>query len=467
MATLKELNDEKVELVGRMEEMRKVDPVDWTPDHEARFNEVCDGIEKKTEAMVTTRHALDAESARNTRIDELTKTAGDAKHETFRRNSPYGVGTFGYDSPELMVKRSEERNHNALIGWIRQQSNLPLKVEHRQACDELKLDFRQHALEARIKPYDNLRGFRAWERGNAAVQVHFDRFIEMRDQSTVGAEGGFTIPQGFQRELERALLDFGGLRRVCRVWATSGFNPIPWPTVDDSSNKATIVAEAADVGVSVDPTYGEVLFSTFKYGTFTLASQELLEDSAFNLSAMLASMLGERIGRGTAEHFATGDGTGKPTGILTDSAEGHSAATAAFDFDDILDLIHSVDPAYRRFASTGFVFNDTTLLAMRKTKDLEGRYIWNPGTTNSEPDRVWGFPYQIDQDFPDAAAATPFMVFGALEKFVIRDHASFRFMQLNELFRKTDQTGFIAFSRHDSHLIDAGTEPIKHMTATA
>lgn len=464
--TLKELQQEKNELITRMEELRKIDPAEWNAERDAEFDEVCDNIETKSEAIKQYRAQRELAAARDDRANQLKEHIRDQARTQFDW-PPHGGRL---DSPEQAIEQLENARHSALMGWIRHQSAAELRTEHFEACQNLKVDFRQDGLWNRVTPYDNLRGFQMFrDRYGGTFQGEFDRWAKQRDAAiSPPTAGGYTVPQGFQYELERALLAFGGIRRVCRVWSTSGFDPIPWPTVNDTNNKAVRTNEATDVGASVDPAFGEVVFNTFKYSTVLVSSQELLEDSAFNLSSVFASMLGERIGRGTNEHFVSGDGIDKPTGLLTEAPSGHTAASATeLTFDDILDLIHAVDPSYRAFASAGFLFNDNTLLKLRKLKDLEGRYYWNPGTIAAEPDRIFGFPYQVDQDFPNAASTTTPIAFGALEKFVVRDHAAYRFYQLNELYRKTDQVGFMAFSRHDSHLVDAGTNPIKLLTMAA
>lgn len=464
---VKELQDEKNELIGRMEELRKVDPDNWNEDRETEFNTVCGDIEEKTEQITQILGQRELAAKRDERATQLIDEAKDHRKATFRRGSPTGVTAFGYDSPEQQMMRREQTKEDAFMGCVRRWSGLELRDKHYEACKDLRLDLRRDGVDFIGRPSDNIRGYGGFAAGNGGrmSMVEFDRIWSKRDNSTSPTAGGETIPQGFSYELERAMLAFGGLRRVCRVWQTSGFNPIPWPTTNDTGNKAVLTAELADI-LAVDVVTAEVIFETYKYTSAIIASQELIEDSAFNLSSLFASMLGERIGRGTATAFAVGTGTAQPEGLLTAAPVGATAALAAFTFDEVLDLIHSVDPAYRNFPSTGFVFNDSTLLAARKLKDLEGRYYWQPGTVVGEPNALFGYPYTVDQDYPDASTGVAFMTFGANEKFVIRDHANYRFYQLNELYRVKDATGFMAMSRHDSHLIDAGTGPIKSMDVT-
>jgi HK97 family phage major capsid protein len=288
------------------------------------------------------------------------------------------------------------------------------------------------------------------------------------DTGTAGA-GGEMIPEGFMRELEIALLAFGGLRRVCRILSTTGDNPIRWPTMDDTGNAGALIAEGADAGASVDPTFAQVTLSAYKFTSNpVLVTAELIDDSAFDIAALLGSELGMRIGRATSAYFATGTGTDQPQGITNAPVGKTAASTAAVTFDEVIDLIHSVDPAYRTFPSCGFAFNDATLAELRKLKDLEGRYYWQPGTIESEPSRIFGFPYVVVQEMPSFAASAKPIVFGAMEKFILRDHAAYRFYRLVERYRvEQDSDAWIAYSRHDSRLLDAGTNPLKVLQMAA
>jgi HK97 family phage major capsid protein len=235
---------------------------------------------------------------------------------------------------------------------------------------------------------------------------------------------------------------------------------MPWPKVDDTSNSGVKLDEATTIGTSVDPTFSAVTFNAYKYSSKPVfISQELLEDSAFNLSSEIASMLGERLGRIEGSAMTTGDGSGDPNGIVTAAGTGVTSAVATvFTADEVIGLVHSLDPAYRSGTSTGFMFHDTALLYMRKFKDANGMYLWQPGMTASEPDRLFGFPYTINQAMEPLVSNVPVtakehVLFGDFSKYVIRDVSSMRFYRLDERYRDTDQTAFIAFKRLDGDTI--------------
>jgi HK97 family phage major capsid protein len=467
-AQLKGLQDQRMELARQIQELADLDPSQWDDSRQTAWDELnpqYDSIVEEIDGV------LKSQQAHEERQQRYSAMADEAK----RINPAMRVMTHT-SRTEVLEQLESNQDHQramAMQGWMRSGSKRPVTAEQRQSAEAVGLDLREGAFDVPMRPYDNVRGYRAWTSGHGTVTRHFDEWSENRvGENLAGTDnvGGYTVPVGFQRELERALLDFGGMRRVARVWSTSGSNPINWPTTNDTSNKAAIVAEATTNEPATAVPFGQVVFNTYKYTSLIQASAELLEDSAFNLAAVFGSMLGERLGRGTAEHYATGDGSGKPTGVTIAAAEGIVAASAtAITFDEVIDLIHSVDPAYRRFSSFGMAFHDTTLQALRKLKDSQGRYLWEPSLQVGEPDRIFGVPYVIDQDMPTIADGvnSRIIAIGAMEKFVIRDHAAVRFYRLEERYRELDLTGFSIFFRTDSNIVDAGTEPIKYLALAA
>ena len=283
--------------------------------------------------------------------------------------------------------------------------------------------------------------------------------------SLTGASGGFTVAQDFSGILERQLLAFGGPRSVCRVLTTATGASLPWPTVNDTGNVGALLAENTTIGASVDPTFAAVTFGAYKYSsTPVLASAEILQDSAFDIGSLLAELLGERLGRIEGAHTTTGTGSGQPNGIVTASAAGVTAAgAAAIVFDDIMGLIHSVDPWYRTGPNVGLMMHDQVLLAVRKLKDTTNQPLWQPSQQLGMPDRLLGFPVTINQHMSSTIATTlKTMLFGDFSKYVIRDAGSIRFYRLDERYRDLDQTGFIAFKRMDANTIQSAA--IKRLT---
>lgn len=289
--------------------------------------------------------------------------------------------------------------------------------------------------------------------------------MEYRAQSTVDASGGFTIPEGFSNQLEESMKAFGGMRQASRVFPTASGNDLPWPTVDDTANTGALLAENTAVAEQ-DFTFANIILKAFKYSSkMVKVSVELLQDSAFDLSSFLARALGERIGRITNTHFTTGDNVAKPQGVVTGATSGLTAASATtITADELIDLVHSVDPAYRIGPQVGWMFNDKTFKVLRKLKDGEGRYLWNPGLQPGAVDSLFGYRYIINQDVADLATASKSVLFGDFSKYLIRDVLGIAVLRLVERFADSHQVAYLAFSRHDGRVLDAGTDPIRFIT---
>lgn len=289
---------------------------------------------------------------------------------------------------------------------------------------------------------------------------------EKRDgMSTTNAAGGYTIPTDLFRELQQNMLAFGGARQMAYILTTDSGNPINVPTVDDTSNKATIVTEGSALTSPVDTAFGVVALTSFMYRSFLPVTLELLADGAFDLESWIRKAMSERLARGTNVHFTTGNGATQPGGFIPGGSSGATAASAtSIAFNDLVNLEHSVDPAYRRSPSTGWQFNDGTLKVIKKLIDGQSRPLWLPGIAVKEPDTILGYRYVINQDMAAIQASNKSIAFGDWSKFWIRDVRGALIVRANELHIQNGQIGFYLFSRHDSAVMDAGTDPLKHLT---
>lgn len=292
---------------------------------------------------------------------------------------------------------------------------------------------------------------------------------EQRAQGLTAASGGYTIPTGFVSTLEQAMKDWNGVRQLADVLRTDAGNLIPYPTVNDTANVAVRVAEAT-AGGSADASFGVVNFNAYMWKASVLISMELLQDSAFNLDAILPAMLGERLGRGTEPAFTTGTGSSQEQGVVTASVAGKVGLvgqTTSVIADDLIDLQHSIDPAYRRNPSCGWMMHDLTLAKVRKLKDAENRYLWQPGLAGGAPDTILGNRYVVNNSMAQMAANAKSILFGDFRKMIIRDVQNPIIVRAAERYIELGQVAFFLFSRHDSRLIDAGTNPIKHYANSA
>lgn len=287
--------------------------------------------------------------------------------------------------------------------------------------------------------------------------------------------GGYLAPAEFRAQFDDALLAYGGMRAAATVITTDNGNDLSFPTGNDTTNTGEIVAESAAFSTQ-DLAFSLVTFKAFKYSSkIVLVPWELLQDSAIDIEGYISQKLGERIGRIQNTHFTLGVGASQPTGITATtgtpvggSVQGRAGATGtatSITADDLIRLIHSVDPAYRTGAK--FMLSDASLLNIRLIKDGDGQYIWKMGMTESEPDRIFSYPYVINQDMPAMAASQNSVLFGQLSKYIIRQVSDVQLLRLNELYAANGQVGFLAWSRADGALIDAGTNPVKHFTNSA
>lgn len=293
--------------------------------------------------------------------------------------------------------------------------------------------------------------------------------LEHRAMGTgTGAAGGFTIPTGFYAQLTEAMKAFGGMRNVSRILPTAGGNTLQIPTVNTTAQVGAILAESVAASTA-DPVFAQTSLGAYKYtSNIVLVPIELLQDSAFDIEAYLRVELARRIARITNTHFTVGTGTGQPTGVVTGSVVGKTGTTGqttAVIFDDLLDLIHTVDPAYR--TSSRFMLHDTSVKVLKKLKDTQGRPIFLPGIALNEPDTINGYKYEINQDMPVMAANAKSILFGDFTNFWIRDVMDVQLVRFGEKYMDAGQVGFVAFSRHDSKLINAGTNPIAHYANSA
>jgi HK97 family phage major capsid protein len=395
-----------------------------------------------------------------------------------------------------VLNSDEETQFNALHTEIEQISKT---VEMREKQEQIekhlaepqsrKTEVRTIQSHVRQAEIDRDLLFRGWLLGGtdkvtpemqaAAKRASFDlgrQFMTLQlrgagdNQSVaVDADGGYTVPNETMRALEDALKTFGGMRQVANVIRTNTGADLPIPTSDDTSSTGEIVAENATFGAHSGITFGQLVLHSYKYSSKpVLASVELLQDSAINVGQFVGSKLGERIGRIQNAHFTTGGGTTLPWGIVTRSTAGvnHAGSVGAgIVYDDLVDLEHSVDVAYR--SGAGFMFHDLMLARLKKLRDDIGRPIWQPGLAVGAPNTILGYPYQINNDMSSATTnGAKAMLFGQLSKYLIRDVREITLVRLDELFALYGQVCFVAWSRADGDLVDAGTHPVKHFVYT-
>lgn len=276
-----------------------------------------------------------------------------------------------------------------------------------------------------------------------------------------GAGGGYTVPDEAMRPIAEALKLFGGMREVSTIVGTMTGADLPIPTDNDTAVSGEIITENSTHNDG-DITFGQIVLQSFLYSSkIVKVSRQLLQDSSIDLNGYIGRKLGQRIGRIQNTHFTTGDGSSKPRGVVTASTLGKTAAGAsAITYDELVDLMHSVDPAYQPNAR--FMCNFTTLGLIRKIKDSQNMPIWAP-MANGNPDTILGRPYQINQDMPAATTGLKSVLYGDFSNYHIRDAGNVILIRLDERYADALQVGFLAFLRSDGDLVDAGTNPVKHL----
>jgi len=279
---------------------------------------------------------------------------------------------------------------------------------------------------------------------------------------TVGA-GGYTVPTGFANKLSEALLWYAPIRNYCSHLVTDSGQTIAYPAVDNTALVASIVGEGSETTEGDAPTFTNVNLLAYKYSALRTVSIELLQDSAFDLQSWIARALGEMIGRAQEVHFVTGDNSSKPQGVVAASTVGVDLNTAAMTSDDIITLIHSVDVAYRSAPKCAFIMSDEVLSDVRRLKDDNQNYLWQPGMQAGVPDKLFGYPIHISNSVDDGDSTNEkMMAFGDLSQHLIRDVNGIELVRCNEKYIHLGQVGFYVFLRSDAKYVGP-TAAVKHM----
>lgn len=308
----------------------------------------------------------------------------------------------------------------------------------------------------------------------AELQARITPDIRAAMSTTTPGEGGYTVATEYARSLEEAMKAYGGMLEVATIINTGSGGQMNFPAADATAEEGEIVGQNGAVSAG-DTTFINVQLDVFKYSSKKIALPfELLQDSFLDIEGYIQGLLAIRLGRIINKHCTIGTGTGQPRGIVTGSSLGKTGTTgqtATVIYDDLVDLEHSINRAYRAAPGFGFMMADSSLKVVRKIKDTQGRPIFVPGyeagNPGGAPDRLLGRPITINDDVPAMAANAKSILMGAFRKYTVR-----RVMDLT-IFRMTDsaftlngQVGFVAFQRMGGNLIDAGGA-VKHYANSA
>lgn len=477
---LTELQEKRTQLFGQISKLRDEFNAAGKKWKDGEQQKAWDAVNKDYDAVMA---ELDAEQAA---ADVETRFA--ALEE--RNHQPVNPKKIGLDDAgggrvgqrpapgaekTLSREELEQARCLAMDGWFRAQYGVPLTKEQANAAKRVRLDVHAKVLQFALPSLGALNSLREAYLDHQ-VKAGRSRPFEYNAPltSNVGSTGGYVIPpETLLASLEVNMLAYGAVRQVCEQIVTSTGEPLAWPTVDDTSNEGRIIPEnaAADdnagTGTSGDggpnPSFGKTIWGAHKFTSdAVLVPYELLEDSIVNLTSILGGLLGERLGRATNRKFTVGTGANEPKGIVTDSTLGvTAAAVAAIAADEVIDLEHSVDAAYR--AGAGYMLHDLVLAHLRKLKGGDGHYLWQSGFNGGAPDTLNNRPYSVNNHMATLATGNKTLLFGQFSKYKVRRVGMVRIYRLQERYREKDQDGFVAFVREDGGLLNAGTAPVKHL----
>ena len=293
-------------------------------------------------------------------------------------------------------------------------------------------------------------------RASNAYKEDFDRHLRGKTllhnvlSEGTDADGGYLVPEEFERQIVKTLDEANVFRSLAKVITTNSERKIP---VAASHSTAQWTLENGAYTES-NPTFGQKQIDAYKLTDLIRVSQELLQDSAFDLESYIADEFARAFGIAEEQAFCVGTGTNQPTGIFT--ANGGTvgvtaAATTAITADELISLVYALKSPYRRNAK--FLMNDATVAAIRKLKDLNGAYMWQPSVQAGQPDRLLGYEIYTSPYVPTLAAGALAVAFGDFQNYWIADRAGRTVQRLNELYATNGQVGYVATERVDGKVI--------------
>lgn len=292
---------------------------------------------------------------------------------------------------------------------------------------------------------------------------------EFRAQAVgTGSAGGFLVPQAFSNRLEVAIKTVSPVSQVAEVVTTDSGADMPWPTVNDTSQDGELVGENLQVATQA-VTFGSVTLKAWKYSSKLVpVSMELLQDAAFNVDTVLADLLGQRIGRILNKHFTTGTSSTQPQGIAPGATVGITLGAGngtSIPVDGLIDLVTSLDPAYR--ANAKFMLSTAALKIIMKLKDSTNQPLWLQNYVAGAPPTIMGYEYIVNDDMPAPTANNRSVLFGDFRTYKVRAVKGIQLVRFNEKYMDFGQVAFLAFARYDGRMVDAGTGAVRCLVQSA
>ena len=325
--------------------------------------------------------------------------------------------------------------------------------------DNLQVEDVTESLKEKGASNKTVEIFQKWMKGGDRALSNEDwQHVQNAMSTTTDGEGGYTVQEEVAGNVIEALKKFGGMRQVATVVHTSQGNPMNFPTTDGTSEEGEILGENQQATDS-DVSFGIKNLPVFKYSSKVIPVPfELLQDSNVDVEALVNKRIATRIHRITNKHFTVGTGTNQPLGLVAGAGVGVTAAAAVgIQYDELVELEHSVDPAYRELGECGYMFGDDILKLLKKMKDSQNRPLWLPKLDEGAPATILGNKYTINQHMAAPVANAKSIIFGDFSSYVIRDVMELTFFRFTDSFySKKGQVGFLAFMRSGGNLLDVG-----------
>lgn len=349
-------------------------------------------------------------------------------------------------------------------------------VEMKKAIDRLE---RQASIDRELdkptsKPITNqpenakpAGGFRATDEYKqdmlTAMRTRFRNISNVLQEGN-DQQGGYLVPVEYDNRLIDVLNEENIMRSLATKITTSGEHKIK---IAATKPAAAWIEEGGALTFS-DATFDQIMMDAYKLHVAIKVTEELLYDAAFNLEGYIIDQFGKALANAEEDAFLNGDGKGKPMGVFDTTNGGQyntTTSTANISADDIINLVYTLKRPYRK--SAAFITNDKTLASLRKLKDNNGAYLWQPALTAGEPDRLFGYAIHTSQFAPEAAAGKPAMAFGDFSYYNIGDRGSRSMQELKELFAGNGMVGYVMKERVDGRLILPEAVQILKMKGTA
>jgi HK97 family phage major capsid protein len=396
--------------------------------------------------MATTQQLRDQRAGVWEQMKEVMDVAErEGRDLTAEERSKYDKAEVDLDSLGASIERQERHEDRARQLATVDRSALAVPEDPKAKADESN--------ERYTRAFDGyLRGVPLSEMDTADARALRGGWQEARALGVATqAAGGYLAPADFDANLRQTILTYSNLLNEVQVINTDSGVSFSWPTVNDTANVGAILAENTQV-TEQDVAFGTAQIGAYKYTSkMVRVSMELLQDAAFDVEGFLRGALAERVGRIWNKHFTTGTGSSEPLGIVTGAVAGKVGAAGqvtTVTYDDLIDLVDSIDPAYQGNAQ--FMMNASTRKALRKMKDSTNAPLWQPSIQAGVPDQLLGYGYVINTDMPVPAASAKSILFGDFRAaYLARQVLGFTVLRLNERFADFGQSAFLGFARAD------------------